>query len=153
MLDLSHFRLTADKAGQLFGQIVSKSTEGAQQRKILTQSKLCVLEDVLGADKITQAVFAKIDQFPRISQSVSEQINDGFRENDLSSVRRCEHAGDTIQRRSEIVSIARLCRSRVDGHAYAQRVADLGPRLRQNLMLRVGCGRDGIVRRRKHRKE
>src|SRR5437899_9857777 len=104
MLDLSHFRLTSDKAGQLFGQVVSKSADGPQQRKLFTQSTFRVLEDVLGTDKIAQAVLAKIDQFRGLSQLVSELINDGFRENDLSPVRRCEHAGGAVERPSEIVS-------------------------------------------------
>ena len=67
MFDLSHFRLTSDKARQLFGQIVSKSAEGPQQRKIFEQPTFRVLEDVLGPDKIAQAVLAKIDQFRGIS--------------------------------------------------------------------------------------
>src|SRR5437870_13444838 len=56
LLDLSHLCLTPDKAGQLPRQVVSKSAQRPQQREVFTQSTFNVLEDVLGTDKITQAM-------------------------------------------------------------------------------------------------
>ena len=87
MLDLSYLCLAPDKAGQLPRQVVSKGAQRPQQREVFTQSAFNVLEDVLGTDKITQAMLAEIDQFRGSSQSRPEQIDDRFRQNDLSSMR------------------------------------------------------------------
>src|SRR5215467_8452966 len=130
LLDLSHLGLASDKAGQLPWQVVSKSAQRPQQREIFTQSAFDVLEDVLGTDKIAQAMLAEIDQFRGRSQSRPEQIDDRFRQNDLSSMRGCEYAGQAVERRSKIVPVARFCRSSVNGDANSQGLADLRPGLR-----------------------
>ena len=130
VLDLSYLCLAPDKAGQLPRQVVSKGAQRPQQREVFTQSAFNVLEDVLGTDKITQAMLAEIDQFRGSSQSRPEQIDDRFRQNDLSSVRGCEYAGEAIERRAKIVPVARFCWSRVNGDADSQGLADLCPGLR-----------------------
>src|SRR5262245_37542069 len=103
LLALSHLCLAPDKAAQLPRQVVSKSAQRPQQRKVFTQSRCNVLEDMLGTDKIAQAMLAEIDQFRRRSQSRPEQIDDRFRQNNLSSMRGCEYAGQAVERRSKIV--------------------------------------------------
>src|SRR5262245_26045669 len=54
-----------------------------------------------------------------------------------------KHACNPVQRRTEIVSVSRFCRTGMDGHANSNRLVDTVPRFPGNLML---CTRSGEER-------
>ena len=79
------------------------------------------LEDLLGAAEIFEAVFAQVAQRGLVGRSSATRSWVVMREQDLPAVAEREDAGDTVERRAEVVAVALLGQPGMQRHTHPQR--------------------------------
>ena len=73
--------------------------------------------DVFGAREVTEAVFSPISRADTVWQMVPHEIIRGLREQDLPTMPGREESGDAVEGRAEVVGVAVLGHTRMEGHA------------------------------------
>ena len=84
---------------------------------------------MLGPRQVAQPPLAEIAQSHAIREMIAHHLARRQREQRLPAVRRREEARDAIERRPEIIAVAKLRRASVQRHPHLDR-ADFLPRLR-----------------------
>src|SRR5687767_13709828 len=84
------------------------------------------LKDALGPGEVLEPMLSQVSKAGAPCQTVAGEIGGRLREQDLAAVRRLQEAGDTIQRRPEVVALSLLCRAGMKRHSHPQGF-DLAP--------------------------
>ena len=101
-------------------QVVDASIVGPQRREFHRQAVSRELENALGPPEVAQLVFAQVTQHSTRWEVVAEQFRRGSGEQHLAAVTGIQQAGDSVERRPEVVAIALFGNAGVQGHSYLQ---------------------------------
>lgn len=77
--------------------------------------------DAFRTGEVAQSVLAEIAQLHPWGQRPVEQRRRGLRDEDLPAVAECHQTGGAVERRAEVVAVARFGVARVHAHPHAQR--------------------------------
>ena len=115
--------LAADERTHLQRQVPRERIHRRQRRELRPPTPGAHTWNTRSArDKITQSVLTQIDEVHALGQHVTREIRRRLRTHHLPAVRDTHQPRRTVQRRTEVVTIAQRRRTRVQTHPHPQRL-------------------------------
>ncbi len=121
------------------------AAEHAKRRKFRRKRRIDQLVHMLGTRQVLEPLHAHVAQRNLVREHVAQELAGRARHEHLAAVACREQACDAVQRRPEVIPVAKVGVARVERHAH--RDGDgRGPWLRDQRALRRSCGRERIGR-------
>ena len=131
LLDLGELVLAADERGELLRKVVGRRFERPQRRELLPQLRVDHLVYVLWMGQVAQPHGTQVAQRHAVGQTITNEIDDRLRQQDLPAMRRAHDPRSAIDGVPVIVVVAANVDAGVEPAAHAQRNAASGTGLLQ----------------------